>query len=156
LASSQYNLEASIANADLLVGSVLVPGKAAPKIVSEDMVRNMRPGSVIVDVAIDQGGSVATIDRITTHDDPYFIKHGVLHYSVANMPGAVPRTSTLALEAATLRYGLELANKGLERAVLENEALLKGLNVYEGNVTYAGVAESLGLPYSDPRSLISR
>jgi alanine dehydrogenase len=109
----------------------------------------MKAGAVIVDVAIDQGGSIATIDRVTTHDNPSFIKHGVVHYSVANMPGAVPRTSTIALEAATLPYGLMLADKGLEKAVEENKALMKGLNVYNGHITYQGVAESLGLPCMD-------
>lgn len=154
LASNEHNLEEAVKNADLLVGAVLVPGKATPKIVSEDMVKQMKKGAVIVDVAIDQGGSIATIDRITTHDNPTYIKHGVVHYSVANMPGAVPRTSTMALEAATLPYGLQLADKGLEKAVLENESLMKGLNVYDGHITYAGVAESLGKPFADPYTLI--
>lgn len=154
LVSNEYNLEDSIKKADLLVGSVLIPGQAAPKVVSEEMVKKMKKGSVIVDVAIDQGGSIATIDRVTTHDNPSYEKHGVVHYSVANMPGAVPRTSTIALEGATLPYGLMLAEKGLERAVLENESLMKGLNVYEGHVTYQGVADSLGLEYADPYTLI--
>lgn len=149
LASNEHNLEESVKKADLLIGAVLVPGKAAPKIVNEEMVKQMKKGSVIVDVAIDQGGSIETIDRVTTHDNPTFVKHGVVHYSVANMPGAVPRTSTLALEAATLPYGLMLADKGLELAVAENKALRKGLNVYQGHIVYQGVAESLGLPYED-------
>ncbi len=154
LVSNEYNLEESIKKADLLVGSVLIPGQAAPKVVSEDMVKKMKKGSVIVDVAIDQGGSIATIDRVTTHDNPSYEKYGVVHYSVANMPGAVPRTSTIALEGATLPYGLMLADKGLEKAVLENEPLMKGLNVYEGHVTYQGVADSLGLEYVDPYTLV--
>lgn len=154
LVSNEHNMEDSIAKADLLIGSVLIPGQAAPKVVSEELVKSMKPGSVIVDVAIDQGGSVATIDRVTTHDNPCYVKHGVVHYSVANMPGAVPRTSTIALEGATLPYGLMLADKGLEKAVLENEALMKGLNVYEGHVTYQGVADSLELEYVDPYTLI--
>lgn len=154
LASNENNLEESVMKADLLVGAVLVPGRAAPKVISEDMVKKMKKGSVIVDVAIDQGGSIATIDRVTTHDNPSYEKHGVVHYSVANMPGAVPRTSTIALEASTLPYGLMLADMGLEKAVLENAALMKGLNVYDGHITYMGVAESLDLPYVDPYTLI--
>ena len=154
LVSNHHNLEDAIRKADLLVGSVLVPGKSAPKVVSEDMVKMMKKGSVIVDVAIDQGGSIATIDRVTTHDNPSYEKHGVVHYSVANMPGAVPRTSTIALQGSTLPYGLMLANKGLEKAVLEDESLMKGLNVYLGNITFQGVAESLGMEYVDPYSLI--
>lgn len=154
LVSNEYNLEDSAKKADLLVGCVLVPGSAAPKVVSEDMVKQMKKGSVIVDVAIDQGGSIATIDRVTTHDNPSYESHGVVHYSVANMPGAVPRTSTIALEGSTLPYGLQLADKGLEQAVLDNPALMKGLNVYEGFVTYKGVADSLELPYVDPYTLI--
>lgn len=154
LASNEHNLEESVRKADLLIGAVLIPGKAAPKLVSEDMVKQMKTGSVIVDVAIDQGGSIATIDRVTTHDNPSYIKHGVVHYSVANMPGAVPRTSTIALEAATLPYGLMLADKGLEQAVADNKALMKGLNVYKGHIVYQGVADSLGLPCASYESLV--
>lgn len=154
LISREYNIEELLKKCDLLIGCVLIPGKAAPKVITEDMVKKMKPGSVIVDVAIDQGGSVATIDRATTHDNPSFVKHGVVHYSVANMPGAVPRTSTLALEAATLPYGLMIANKGLERALLENESLMKGLNVYKGKLTCKGVAESLEMEYTDPAELL--
>lgn len=154
LVSNEHNLEESVKKADLLVGSVLIPGKAAPKVVSEEMVKMMKQGSVIVDVAIDQGGSIATIDRVTTHDNPCYVKHGVVHYSVANMPGAVPRTSTIALEGATLPYGLMIAGKGLERAVLESEPLMKGLNTYAGKLTYKGVAESLGMEYADPYTLV--
>lgn len=146
LASNENNLEEAVKKADLLVGAVLVAGQAAPKIVKEDMVKQMKAGSVIVDVAIDQGGSIETIDRITTHDNPTYVKHGVVHYSVANMPGAVPRTSTLALEAATLPYGLQLADKGLEKAVIESAPLKKGLNVYNGHMTCKAAADSLGLP----------
>lgn len=154
LVSNEHNLEESVKKADLLVGCVLVPGTAAPKVVSEDMVKSMKKGAVIVDVAIDQGGSIATIDRATTHDNPCYVKHGVVHYSVANMPGAVPRTSTIALEGATLPFGLMIANKGLEKAVLESKPLMLGLNVYEGKLTYKGVADSLGLEYTDPYTLI--
>lgn len=153
LASNQYNLEEAVKKADLLIGAVLIPGQAAPKLVSEDMVKTMKPGAVIVDVAIDQGGSISTIDRITTHDNPTYVKHGVVHYAVANMPGAVPRTSTLALEAATLPYGLMIANKGLEKALLENDALYKGLNVYGGKMTCKPAADSLGLPCYEAKDL---
>lgn len=149
LVSNEYYLESAVRRADLLIGAVLVPGYKAPRIVSEEMVRTMEPGSVIVDVAIDQGGCIETVDRVTSHSDPTFEKFGVIHYSVANIPGAVPRTSTLALTSATLPYVLELVNKGWERAVRENEALAKGVNTVDGKLTNKGVAESLSLPY-DP------
>jgi len=112
------------------------------------MVRQMSEGSVIVDVAIDQGGCVETVDRITTHDDPIYIKYGVVHYSVANMPGAVARTSTLALTNATLPYVLKIAGMGYKKSILNDEALSKGVNVYNGMLTYKGVADSLGLEYT--------
>ncbi|MDI6602410.1 MAG: alanine dehydrogenase [Thermoanaerobacteraceae bacterium] len=153
LVSNEYNIEESVRNADLVVGAVLIPGSKAPKLVTEKMVKQMKPGSAIVDVAIDQGGSVETIDRITTHANPYFIKYDVVHYSVANMPGAVPRTSTLALTNATLKYALDLANKGYVKALKDNKALMRGLNVYLGKVTYKGVADSLGYEYVDPDTL---
>ena len=114
----------------------------------------MRPGSVLVDVAIDQGGSIATIDRITTHQDPFFVKHGVLHYSVANMPGAVPRTSTMALTGATLPYALRIANLGAEAACKRDPALLKGLNTYKGKLTCQAVAQAQNLEYTDPCTLL--
>ena len=138
---------------DLVIGCVLIPGAKAPKLVTEEMVQAMRPGSAIVDVAIDQGGSIETIDRITTHKDPCFVKHGVLHYSVANMPGGVPRTSTLALTGATLPYALKLANLGAEAACKADPALRKGLNVYYGKMTCRNVAESQKLEYVDPTTL---
>ena len=140
-------------NADLVVGCVLIPGAKAPKLVTEEMVKTMKPGSVLVDVAIDQGDSIATIDRITTHADPYFVKHGVIHYSVANMPGAVPRTSTLALTGATLPYALKIANLGAEEACRRDPALMKGLNTYQGHVTYKAVADDQCLEYVDPTTL---
>jgi alanine dehydrogenase len=118
------------------------------------MVKSMRPGSVLVDVAIDQGGSIETIDRITTHENPYFIKHGVIHYSVANMPGAVPRTSTFALTNATLPYGLRIAGKGAEQAVKEDPALMLGLNTYKGKLTYRPVAEAQGREYTPASELL--
>jgi alanine dehydrogenase len=145
--SNSYNIGSWVKKADLLVGAVLVPGAKAPKLVSEDMVKSMSDGSVIVDVAIDQGGSVETIDRITTHSEPTYVKHGVVHYAVANMPGAVARTSTFALTNATLDYALQIANKGWKKAVKENESLAKGLNVVGGMVTYKAVADSLGMKY---------
>ncbi|MDP9727581.1 alanine dehydrogenase [Alicyclobacillus tolerans] len=153
--SNAYNLRQEIEGADLLVGAVLIPGSRAPKLVTAEMVQGMNPGGVIVDVAIDQGGSIETIDRITTHDQPVFEKYGVLHYSVANMPGAVPRTSTLALTNVTIPYALQLANLGAEKAVAANEALAKGVNVYRGHVTYQAVADSLGLPYTPLSNLVS-
>ena len=153
LLSNPFNIAKAVENADLVVGCVLIPGAKAPKLVTEEMVMNMKPGSVLVDVAIDQGGSIETIDRITTHANPYFIKHGVLHYSVANMPGAVPRTSTLALTGATLPYALKIANMGAEAACKADPALMKGLNVYKGNVTYKAVADDQGLEYVDPTTL---
>lgn len=143
LVSNQYNIEQSVRYADLLIGAVLIVGAKAPKLVSEDTVKQMKPGSVIVDVAIDQGGSVETIDRITTHSEPVYEKHGVIHYAVANMPGAVARTSTFALTNATLPYVLELANKGYLNSILNNRALARGVNVYKGNITCRAVGESL-------------
>ncbi len=153
LLSNPFNIAKAVENADLVVGCVLIPGAKAPKLVTEEMVMKMKPGSVLVDVAIDQGGSIETIDRITTHANPYFVKHGVLHYSVANMPGAVPRTSTLALTGATLPYALKIANLGAEAACKADPALMKGLNVYKGNVTYKAVADDQNLPYVDPTTL---
>ncbi|GAV26533.1 alanine dehydrogenase [Carboxydothermus islandicus] len=146
--SNSYNIAEAVKKADLLIGAVLIPGARAPKLVTEEMVKTMKPGSVIVDVAIDQGGCVETIDRVTTHQDPIYVKHGVVHYAVANMPGAVPRTSTFALTNVTLPYALDIANKGWERAVREDRALALGVNVLDGKVTYKAVADSLGLPYT--------
>ena len=154
LLSNSYNIARAVKNADLVVGCVLIPGAKAPKLVTEEMVKSMKPGSVLVDVAIDQGGSIETIDRITTHADPYFVKHGVIHYSVANMPGAVPRTSTLALTGATLPYALKIANLGAEEACRRDPALMKGLNTYNGHVTFKAVADDQGLQYVDPTTLL--
>ena len=152
--SNPYNIARAVKSADLVIGCVLIPGAKAPKLVTEEMVKSMRPGSVLLDVAIDQGGSIETIDRITTHTDPYFIKHGVLHYSVANMPGAVPRTSTLALTGATLPYALKIANLGAEAACKADSSLMKGLNTYNGHLTFKAVADGQGLPYTDPTTLL--
>lgn len=143
--SNSFSIAKAVAEADLLIGGVLIPGAKAPHLVTEEMVKQMKPGSVIVDVAIDQGGCIATIDRVTTHDDPTYVKHGVVHYSVANMPGAVPYTSTLALTNVTLPYLLQMANKGIKRAIEEDAALRSGLNVKGGKVTYKAVAEAFGL-----------
>ncbi|TRY28285.1 alanine dehydrogenase [Brevibacillus sp. LEMMJ03] len=147
LMSNQYNIAQAVKEADLLIGAVLIPGSRAPKLVKEEMVKSMSPGSVIVDVAIDQGGSIETVDRITTHSEPTYVKHGVVHYAVANMPGAVPRTSTIALSNVTIPYGLQLANKGYRAAIAQNRALARGVNVLNGHVVYEAVATSLNLPY---------
>jgi alanine dehydrogenase len=143
--SNEYVIAAAVEKADLVIGGVLIPGARAPKLVTTNMVKSMTPGSVILDVAIDQGGSIETIDRVTTHMDPVYEKFGVIHYSVANMPGGVPRTSTYALTNVTLPYALQLANKGWRRAMLENVALAKGANVIGGHVTYGAVAAAHGL-----------
>lgn len=147
--SNSYNIAQWVKQADLLIGAVLVPGAKTPILVSEDMVKTMKRGSVIVDVAIDQGGSIATCDHVTTHSDPTFVKHGVIHYSVANIPGAVSRTSTLALTNATLPYALKLAGKGWKAACKEDAGLAKGLNTIDGKVTNKNVADALGLEYVD-------
>ncbi|PFO04246.1 alanine dehydrogenase [Bacillus sp. AFS076308] len=147
LMSNPYNIAEAVAEADLFIGAVLIPGAKAPKLVTEEMVKTMKPGSVIVDVAIDQGGIVETIDHVTTHDNPTFVKHGVVHYSVANMPGAVPRTSTIALTNVTVPYALQIANKGVVKAISENAALKLGVNVANGDITYEAVAKDLGFKY---------
>ena len=151
--SNRHNILEQIATADLVVGGVLIPGAKAPKLIRRADLSQMRPGSVIVDVAIDQGGCVETI-HATTHENPTYVVDGVIHYGVANMPGGVPRTSTLALTNATLPYALQLANKGWKRALKESPALLKGLNVADGQVTYAGVAEAFGMEYRDPAQFL--
>ncbi|WP_129728039.1 alanine dehydrogenase [Ectobacillus funiculus] len=147
LMSNPLNIAEAVKEADLLVSAVLIPGAKAPKLVTEEMVQTMKPGSVIVDVAIDQGGVVETCDHVTTHDNPTFEKYGVVHYSVANMPGAVPRTSTLALTNVTVPYALQIANKGVYKAIAENPALKLGLNVANGEITYEAVARDLGYEY---------
>jgi alanine dehydrogenase len=146
LASNAENVAAAVQRADLVIGAVLLPGAKAPKIVSEEMIATMKPGSVIVDVAIDQGGCIATA-RPTTHSDPTFVAHGVVHYCVTNMPGAVPRTSTIGLSNATLPYGLALADFGLYGAISRDPELARGVNVINGTVTHPGVADALGLDY---------
>jgi alanine dehydrogenase len=151
--SNRHNVLEQIATADLVVGGVLIPGAVAPKLVRKEDLKRMQPGSVIVDVAIDQGGCVETI-HATTHENPTYVVDGVIHYGVANMPGGVPRTSTLALTNATLPYAVQLANKGWKKALKENPALLKGLNVTDGKVTYAGVADAFGMTYHEPAQFV--
>ncbi len=149
LISNPYNIAEAVAASDLVIGAVLIPGAKAPKLVTEAMVQSMSPSSVIVDVAIDQGGIVETIDRITTHNEPTYMKHGVVHYAVANMPGAVPRTSTMALTNATLPYVVQIANQGLRVALESNPALKLGVNTAAGRMTYAAVARDLGYTHVD-------
>ncbi len=151
--SNEANIHKYVAMADLVISTVLIPGEKAPKLVKEYMVKEMKKGSVIVDISIDQGGSVETVDRITTHDNPVYEKHGVLHYSVANMPGAVPRTATVALTNATTTYGVVLANKG-ESAIVESDAIRTGVNTFKGKLTNNGVATSLDKDYTNVLDLI--
>lgn len=146
LVSNPASVAEATKDADLVVGAVLVKGARAPVVLTREMVKNMKPGSVIVDVAVDQGGCVETI-RPTTHSDPVFIKHGVLHYAVTNMPGIVPRTSAIALCNATLPYALKMADLGYREAMKRDEALRKGMNVWDGKCTYQLVADALGLKY---------
>ena len=152
--SNVANIEEHVLTADLVIGAVLIPGAAAPKLVSAEMVKAMRPGSVLADVAIDQGGCFET-SHATTHADPTYIVDDVVHYCVANMPGAVPRTSTYALNNATLPFGLELASKGYRQALLDNAHLMEGLNVYHGQITYKAVAEDQGYAFVDPAKALA-
>ena len=142
------NIHEEVSQADLVIGAVLQPGARTPRLIPRSLVKSMRPGSAIVDIAIDQGGCCET-SRVTTHHDPTYEVYGVVHYGVANMPGAVPRTSTYALTNVTLGYGLVIADKGLERAVAEDDALRLGLNTHAGRLTCRAVAESFSLPYED-------
>lgn len=153
LYSTRANILASIAQADLVIGAVLLPGRKAPKLVLKEDLQCMKPGAVIVDVAVDQGGCIETT-HATTHQDPVFVVDGIVHYCVANMPGAVSRTSTLALTNTTLTHGLALATKGFEQAVRDDACLAQGVNCYQGKVTCQGVAEALGLDYTDLNSLL--
>jgi len=154
LISNPYNIAEAVRNADLVIGAVLIPGARAPRLVTEEMIKSMKPGSVVVDIAIDQGGIFETTDRITTHDQPTYEKYAVVHYAVANMPGAVPRTSTLALTNVTVPYAAQIANKGYRRACLENEAILRGINTLNGHITYQAVAEAQNLKYVNARDLL--
>lgn len=147
LMSNPYNVKKAVSESDLVIGAVLVPGAKAPTVVTEDMVKEMQPGSVIVDVAIDQGGCIETCDHASTHDDPIYIKYDVVHYSVANIPGAVPRTATVSLTDSTIPYAVKIANLGVKEAVKRDKALALGVNMINGNLTYKAVADDLDLPY---------
>ncbi len=154
LYSNEYNMTEAVKQADLLISTVLVAGARAPKVVTESMVKSMKKGSVLVDIAIDQGGSVETVDHATTHENPTYEKHGVVHYAVANIPGAVPRTSTYALTGVTLPYIMKIAALGVKNALLKDASLLSGLNTSKGYVTCRGVADAQGLPYTPPSDVL--
>ena len=151
--SNSYTLEKEIQRSHLIIGTVLIPGSKAPKLVRKEMLSKMMPGTVLVDVAIDQGGCFETSEP-TTHDNPIVIKEGIIHYAVTNMPGAVPNTSTTALTNATLNYALQLANKGWKQACLENPVLAKGLNIINGKVVYKEVAEAFDLEYIELETIV--
>ncbi|MDR1597254.1 MAG: alanine dehydrogenase [Treponema sp.] len=153
LYSTPENIRISIAEADVVIGAVLIPGKKAPRLVTRADLALMKKGSVLVDVAVDQGGCFETT-RATTHENPVFIENGIVHYCVANMPGAVARTSTLALTNATLAPGLKIANQGLESVAVKDRHLANGVNTYKGHCTFAGVAEAFGIPYVPVAKLI--
>jgi alanine dehydrogenase len=154
LMSNEYNIRSLIKDHDLIIGAVLIHGAKAPKMITREMLKEMRPGTVLVDVAVDQGGCFETT-KPTTHQDPVYIIDDIIHYCVANMPGAVPYTSTLALTNATLPYGLQLANKGWKQACIDNTELKMGLNVISGNIVYEGVAEAFNLPYHQVDDFLS-
>src|SRR5260221_704866 len=154
IVSNDYVLRELVKTHDLIIGGVLVPGAKAPKLITRDMLKTMRPGTVLVDVAVDQGGCIETC-KPTTHEDPTFIIDDVVHYCVANMPGAVPYTSTLALTNATLPYALKLAGHGWKKACTENQDLKKGLNVINGKVVYKAVADAFNLPYTDVKEFLN-
>ncbi|MDE5414896.1 alanine dehydrogenase [Alkalihalobacterium chitinilyticum] len=147
LISNPLNIAEAVKESDLVIGAVLIPGAKAPKLVTEEMIQSMTTGSVVVDVAIDQGGIIETVDQITTHDNPTYVKHGVVHYAVANMPGAVPRTSTIGLTNVTVPYALQIANKGVQQAITDNTALKLGVNAANGVITYEAVAKALDMSY---------
>lgn len=153
LHSNEANIKKAIARADVVIGAVLLPGKAAPKLVKKEYLKLMKPGAVLVDVAIDQGGCIET-SHPTTHDDPVFAVDGIVHYCVANIPGAVSHTSTGALVTATMPFGLKLAQMGAEEACRSDKGLMAGLNCYKGKCTFQGVAEALNLPYTPPETLL--
>ena len=152
--SNHYNIKEAIAEADLVIGAVLIPGAKAPHLITRDMLKLMSPGTVVVDVAVDQGGCIETCTP-TTHENPTFVIDDIVHYCVANMPGAVPYTSTLALTNATLPYALQLADKGWKKACQDNQELKKGLNVANGKIVYRGVAEAWGLPFNEVDSVLN-
>jgi len=153
MVSNGYTISEMVRESDLIIGGVLIPGAKAPRLITRDMLKTMRPGTVLVDVAVDQGGCIETC-RPTTHEDPTFIIDDVVHYCVANMPGAVPYTSTLALTNATLPYAIKLANQGWKKACQESVELRNGLNVIQGEVVYKGVAEAFNLPFVDVKKFL--
>ena len=153
LMSNRANVEEAVVGADLVIGSVLIPGAQAPKIITRALVRRMKPGAAFVDIAIDQGGCAET-SRPTTHTNPIYVEEDLVHYCVTNMPAIVPNTSTYALTNSTLTYGLELANRGFPQALVRNKALAKGLNTFNGKITYEGVANALNLPFTSVDEVI--
>ena len=153
LMSNRANVEEAVVGADLVIGSVLIPGAQAPKIITRALVRRMKPGAAFVDIAIDQGGCAET-SRPTTHSNPIYVEEDLVHYCVTNMPAIVPNTSTYALTNSTLTYGLELANRGFPQALVRNKALAKGLNTFNGKITYEGVANALNLPFTSVDEVI--
>lgn len=153
LYSTDAAIENETADADLVVGAVLIPGKSAPKLLKREYLKKMKPGSVVVDVAVDQGGCFETT-KATYHEDPVYTVDGIVHYCVGNMPGAVPRTSTIALTNATLKYGLQIADRGLEKACAENDVICSAVNTYAGKLTCRNVADSFGMEYTDPVGLM--
>lgn len=154
LMSNTENIERSVAEADLVIGSVLIPGAKAPVLVTEEMIKQMSEGSVVIDIAVDQGGNFETTTHATTHSDPTYVKHGVVHYAVANVPGAVPRTATFGLTNVTLRYAQLIATKGVRSAALNNSTVLTGINTYKGKLTNKGVASSQDRDYTEISDLI--
>lgn len=154
LMSNTENIERSVAEADLVIGSVLIPGAKAPVLVTEEMIKQMSEGSVVIDIAVDQGGNFETTTHATTHSDPTYVKHGVVHYAVANVPGAVPRTATFGLTNVTLRYAQLIASKGVRSAALNNSTVLTGINTYKGKLTNKGVASSQDRDYTEISDLI--
>jgi alanine dehydrogenase len=152
--SNEFNIRELIQSCDLIIGAVLIPGAKAPSLITRDMLKDMNPGTVLVDVAVDQGGCIETC-KPTTHADPIFIIDDVIHYCVANMPGAVPYTSTVALANATLPYAIQLAGKGWKQACSEDKELMKGLNIINGDVVYKAVADTFGLPYVNVEKYIN-
>lgn len=154
LMSNTENIERSVAEADLVIGSVLIPGAKAPVLVTEEMIKQMSEGSVVIDIAVDQGGNFETTTHATTHSDPTYVKHGVVHYAVANVPGAVPRTATFGLTNVTLRYAQLIASKGVRSAALNNSTVLTGINTYKGKITNKGVASSQDRDYTEISDLI--
>ena len=150
--STDAAIENAVKDADLVIGCVLIPGKAAPKVMKKEYLKEMKPGSVIVDVAVDQGGCCETT-KVTYHDNPTFVVDGIVHYCVGNMPGAVPRTSTIALTNATLKYGLQIAGKGLENACKENDVIYSGINTYDGKLTCKNVADSFHVEHTEIKEL---